>query len=332
MLHETGSVLDLPLKLLASLLSPAGYGARLSILIFHRVLPDPDPLFPDEVDASRFEAQMIKVRRLFNVLPLSEAVQRLKRNALPARAACITFDDGYADNAEVALPILQRQRIPATFFIASGYLGQGCMFNDRVIEIVRQYPEAHLDLSRLGLGVHPIATLEEKRSAISALLSQLKYKPLVERLAQVEAVGTIAGVDKLPRLMMSPGQVRQLHDSGMDIGGHTVNHPILASTDIATARNEVGENRDRLTEITGVPVKLFAYPNGKPHIDYREEHVALVKGMGFDAAVSTAWGVATQGSDLFQLPRFTPWDRSLTRFATRLASNLRRTKPDVVMS
>ena len=331
MLHETGSVLDIPLKLLGSLLSPEGFGARLSILIYHRVLPTPDPLFPDEVDASRFEAQMVKVRHLFNVLPLSEAVLRLKRNALPSRAACITFDDGYADNAEVALPILQRQGMPATFFIASGYLGQGCMFNDRVIEIVRRYPEPHLDLTRLGLGKHPVATLEEKRSAILALLSQLKYKPLAERLALVGEVGAMAGLEDSPRLMMSPQQVRQLHDAGMEIGGHTVNHPILASTDLATARTEIGENRDRLAEITGVPVRLFAYPNGKPHIDYREEHVALVKDMGFDAAVSTAWGVSTKDSDLFQLPRFTPWDQSLVRFAARLTGNLRRTKPAVVM-
>ena len=331
MLQETGSALDIPLKLLGSMLSPAGSGARLSILIYHRVLPTPDPLFPDEVDVSRFEAQMVKVCRLFNVLPLSDAVHRLQRNALPSRAACITFDDGYADNAEVALPVLQRLGIPATFFIASGYLGQGCMFNDKVIEVVRRYPETHLDLSRLGLGKHSVATFEEKRSAISTLLSQLKYKPLAERLALVGEVGATVGWEDPLHLMMSPQQVRQLHDAGMEIGGHTVNHPILASTDIATARTEIGDNRDRLAEITGAPVRLFAYPNGKPHVDYRAEHVALVKNMGFDAAVSTAWGVSTQNSDLFQLPRFTPWDQSLVRFAARLTGNLRKTKPAVVM-
>jgi hypothetical protein len=50
--------------------------------------------------------------------------------------------------------------------------------------------------------------------------------------------------------------------------------------------------------------------------------VALVRDLGFDAAVSTAWGAARSGGDPFQIPRFTPWDRTRLRFAARLARNL----------
>jgi hypothetical protein len=77
----------------------------------------------------------------------------------------------------------------------------------------------------------------------------------------------------------------------------------------------------------GAPVRCFAYPNGRPHRDYRAEHVALVKKLGFDGAVCTAWGVARHGDDPFQLPRFTPWDRSSTTFLIRLLRNtFRRTE------
>lgn len=71
-----------------TLASPAGPRAGLSILIFHRVLPEPDPLFP-EVDAQRFDALMGWVKNGFNVLPLDEAVERLQQWSLPARAAAI---------------------------------------------------------------------------------------------------------------------------------------------------------------------------------------------------------------------------------------------------
>lgn len=79
---------------LFQLLSPSGARARLSVLIFHRVLPQPDPLFPDEIDAARFDAILGWLRSWFNVLPLDEAAQRLKDGSLPARAAALSFDDG----------------------------------------------------------------------------------------------------------------------------------------------------------------------------------------------------------------------------------------------
>src|SRR4051812_17280670 len=93
-------------RVLMSAISIGGAGSRLSVLIYHRVLPKQDPLFPNEVDACAFDRQMCLLRSCFNILTLSDAVKRLRDGKLPSRAACITFDDGYADNAEVALPIL----------------------------------------------------------------------------------------------------------------------------------------------------------------------------------------------------------------------------------
>jgi hypothetical protein len=122
----------------------AGADAKLSILIYHRVLPVPDPLFPTETTVESFDAQLGLLKSLFNVLPLPEAVARLKAGTLPARAASITFDDGYADNFTRALPILQKHGLHATFFIATAYLDGGRMFNDTVIESIRQCTQRHL--------------------------------------------------------------------------------------------------------------------------------------------------------------------------------------------
>ena len=77
-------------------------------------------------------------------------------------------------------------------------------------------------------------------------------------------------------------------------------------------------------------MRVFAYPNGRPHRDYRIEHVAMLREFGFDCAVSTAWGVAHAGSDPFQLPRLLPWDRTPARFTGRLLrSHLKRTSEAV---
>ncbi len=317
--------MDLALKIPGTLLSPPGKNARLSILIYHRVLREQDPLFPSEVDGARFDAQMRQVSRIFNVIPLSEAVERLKSGTLPARAACITFDDGYADNAEIALPILKKRKIPATFFIATGYLNGGIMFNDSVIECIRMTDRKTLSLPSLGLDELPVQTVAEKRLAIGSILSSLKYKEPVLRQELAEEIRSLTGIDTPARLMMEDEQVKLLSDSGMEIGGHTVNHPILASVDRETARTEILNGKEYLEALTGNPVRLFAYPNGKPDRDYLAEHATIVKELGFDAAVSTAAGVAHKKSDLFQLPRFTPWDRSSLRFSLRLVGNLSKT-------
>ena len=146
------------LRVPLSLLSPAGRRGRLSILIFHRVLAEPDRLFPEIPTAESFETCMRWVRGWFNVLPLTEAVDRLYAGTIPSRALAITFDDGYADNEVLAAPILNRLGMSATFFVSTGFLERGCMWNDRVIEAIRASANAEIDLHQLGLGRSPLGS------------------------------------------------------------------------------------------------------------------------------------------------------------------------------
>src|SRR5206468_3278604 len=127
-------------------LSPQGARGRLTVLIFHRVLPEFDPLMPDVHDAHQFDAVCRSLRRWFHVMPLDLAARRLAERSLPARSLAITFDDGYADNLEVALPILLRHGLTATFFVSTGFLDGGRMWNDTVIEAVRRTAHQELDL------------------------------------------------------------------------------------------------------------------------------------------------------------------------------------------
>jgi peptidoglycan/xylan/chitin deacetylase (PgdA/CDA1 family) len=312
------------IRAFTSVLSPAGPRGRLSVLIYHRVLQTPDPMRPAEPDETSFRWQMRLMRQHFNVLSLSEAIQRLKDGTLPARAASITFDDGYADNFSIALPVLERFGLPATFFIASGYLNEGRMWNDTIIEAVRRAPDAELDLRQLGLDRLSIATPEQRHQASIKLINGLMHLPQVQRQRQVDAIAGAVGADLPSDLMMPADQVHALAAAGMEIGAHTVSHPILRSLTNEQATKEINSSRQRLTEITGKTVSLFAYPNGKPGRDYDARHVALVRDLGFLGAVSTAWGASGRGTDCFQLPRFTPWDQTPTRFFAQLLLNYLR--------
>jgi len=310
------------IKTLLSVASPGNTHGRLSVFIFHRVLSQPDELFPDEPDIARFTQMMAWIKQWFNVIPLDTAIRRLKSNTLPARAASITFDDGYADNYQNALPILKQHGLTATFFIATGFLDGGRMWNDSVIETLRAHQADSIDLGHLGLAILPLGTMEEKRSSIAKLLSTLKYLPVREReiVANqiVEATGSIVPND----LMMTSTQVVAMRSAGMQIGAHTVSHPILARTTTAEARKEIGDSKHQLEQLLGEDIALFAYPNGKLGVDYLSEHATLVQELGFEAAVATDWGASSRETNLFNIPRFTPWDKSKTRFGLRTAWNL----------
>ncbi len=120
-----------------SMLALASEG-RLSILIFHRVLPERDPLFPGEPTAAEFDALLDHLKRRFSVLPLAEGISASMITRFPRPALAMTFDDGYADNLAVAAPLLRKHGIPATLFVATGYLDGGVMWNDVVIAAFRR--------------------------------------------------------------------------------------------------------------------------------------------------------------------------------------------------
>lgn len=304
----------------------------LSILIYHRVLPEPDAMRPGEIDAARFEAQVAFLADHFTLMTVTDAAAALREGRLPKRAACITFDDGYADNWTVAHPILARHGARATVFIATGYLNGGRMFSDTVIEFVRRVPGPVLDLSSAGMGVHPVATVEERLKAVTALQVQLKYLAPDEREALLHRMLAAQPVGEMPDdLMLTDAQLKQLADAGHEIGGHTVDHTVLTTVTPEGARAQVQAGRDHLAALLGRPVRSFAYPNGRPVRDYDAGHAAMLRELGFEAAVSTAPGVALPGADLFQLPRYTPWGNSTAMFAARMMRNARMGGPAAVV-
>lgn len=291
---------------------------RVCVINYHRVLPSPEPLLASEPDVHTFRWHMELLARCFHVMPLQDALRAVALGKVPQRTVCITFDDGYRSIHELALPVLREFGLPATVFVTSGYIGQGSMWNDRIIDAVQTLPDGQLDLEDIGLGTYPLRNIAERKHSLELLIERSKYLPpaardnLADRLDRL----TVRAVPHDP--MLTREMIIDLQRHGIDIGAHTVSHPILTSLDDEDARREIAGGKAQLEAILDKPVRLFAYPNGKAGKDFDARHVAMVRKAGFDAAFTTAAGSFGRGHDLFQLPRSRPWDGAPLTFGLRL--------------
>lgn len=310
-------------RLLSSIAGLGTQGGSLSVLYFHRVLSEHDAVLPDEPTAAWFERMLRWVQSQYILMPLDEAVTRMRSGSLPAAAAAITFDDGYRDNATVAAPLLQRLEVPATFFVSTKFLDGGIMWNDAVTEAVRRSPLERLSVPELGLNDSPIRSPIERSKTAGRILSAIKYLPNAQRAEAVQRFVRLCRSQLPSNLMMTSDQVRELARMGFGIGAHTHTHPILTQLPDAQATTEIVEGREHLEGIVGHRVRFFAYPNGRAERDYAPRHREMVKAAGFDAAFTTNAGVCRDTSDPWALPRFTPWDRSELGFRLRLIANQR---------
>lgn len=272
--------------------------------MYHRVLERPDPLQAEIHLARVMDMQFRTLKQFFKVLPLDEAAEMLSQGRLPPRAVSITFDDGYRDNHDLALPLLKRHGLSATFYVTSGYLNGGLIFHDVLVETIRHAATGTLDLGIDGVDRLPITDMASRVNAIQQLMGAMKYLPPRQRQQLSGRLLETLGENAPRSLMMSDEQVRELSRSGMGIGGHTTHHVILSKLTADAARDEIDTNRNTLSSIIDKPLTSFAYPNGKPGIDYNASHVELVREAGYRNAVSTLSAVGTRQASIHELPRF----------------------------
>ncbi|PLW81513.1 polysaccharide deacetylase [Kineobactrum sediminis] len=301
-----------------SLVGRALASGKLSILIYHQVLDAPDPMRPTEPTADIFEWQMALLARHCNPMPLADAVQHLREGSLPANTVCVTFDDGYVNNLTVAQPILEKYQIPATVYVATAFSRGENMWNDRVIHL---FSDPARETLQLEDRVISLGSWEQRRSAAQQMLNELKYLPVEQRLDRVATLYQTSGVEEQAPLMMNPGQIRALSERGVEIGAHTVNHPILKELDADAQRREIDQSKADLESWVGQELKHFAYPNGIEGRDLDGSTVQHVQQAGFDTAVVTTKGTSDKSTSPFLLRRFTPWDRIPFRFHLRLVHN-----------
>lgn len=295
---------------------------KLSILIYHQVFETNDPMRPSEPDSAEFSWQMKLLRENFNPISLIEAVVLLKENKLPPNSVCVTFDDGYLNNLTVAQPILEQYKIPATVYVATGFSHGINMWNDRLIDLIGNTELSSFNLQALQLPPEQVSDYASRRQLAYKLIPLIKYQDYQQRTAIIEQLYADNQARELPAKMMTPEQIKQLADLGVEIGAHTIDHPILASQSAEQQHQQITQSKIQLEQWLQQSVVGFAYPNGKPVDDYPTSAVDIIKQAGFGYAVSTTAGISTPTADFYQLNRFTPWNKTPTKFHINLIRNV----------
>lgn len=284
---------------------------------------------PQELDLQAFERLLDTVVGSFNVIPLEDALSALSNGALPPRSACITFDDGYSSWLSGVVPALQKRGMHATFYITTGQYSGRPLWHERIANAVRHCDADVLHLGHPAIIPLPMTTLQQRNFAVLYLERSLKYLTLPAREDLLVNLEGLTGTTPEQVPVMAVSDLRTMHSMGFGIGAHTNDHPILVYCNEASARDEIGQVREELAGLIGGPVASFAYPNGHPFADFSSKHVELVKQAGYTSAVTTQWGVATVGTSVFQIPRFTPWGNKALNIAWQVGRNL-LTRPDCV--
>ena len=312
------------------------HSARGVVLCYHRVAgPQLDPAALD-VPPAVFAAHMDVLRRLACPLALGEFERRRRDGRLPARAVAVTFDDGYADNLHAALPILEAHGIPATVFVTTAGIGAATEFwwdaleracyasaalparlvlevgGERVVrdldEVARARPASRLDAD------------DARRRLYDWLSAWLRVRPpAVQREAMV-ALQRWAGVEATARpthrTLREEELVRLAQSPLIEIGAHSVTHPVLGLLDAAAQRDECVKGRDSLHRWLGAAPAMFAYPFGEGAAVTRAAEQA-VSAAGFEAAFTTDARAAWRWNRRTAVPRFAMQAWSAAEFARR---------------
>ena len=266
---------------------------------YHRIAEDPDDLTFDpglySATPDALDRQLAFLRSNFDVVS-PEALVR--EPDAPGRRVVVTFDDGYRDNYELALPLLRRHGIPAAFFLATGYIDEPRVpWWDELAWIVRH--SAKTTLPAAEWLDRDLELTGDPQAATATLTDAYKSLPTDRGEAFIEHCAEAAGTGRCDRasaadLWMTWEMARELRDAGMTIGGHTVTHPVLARTPPDAQRREIEGCGARLAEELGIRMRHFAYPVGL-RTSFDETTKRLLSDAGVELAFSLYGGYVRPG-------------------------------------
>jgi peptidoglycan/xylan/chitin deacetylase (PgdA/CDA1 family) len=298
------------------------------ILGYHRISETSSDPYSMCVSPERFEAQLEVLRQYAIPIRLQDAVQKLQDGNLPARAVAVTFDDGYKDQLFEAKPLLEKYEIPATFFVSTGYLDSDFWWNEleEILFSPTTLPE-NLSISINGerfnwsgkSGEAANGAGDPRRKLLLSLYQRMLLVPHEQQQSLLARLREWTGADSYQRWSraLTREQVVQLASGNLiEIGAHSVSHPLLNTLPLPSQQFEIQESKACLEYLLGNRLHGFSYPNGAA-----SEHTrSIVQKCGFTFACASYNDIAWRGSNRFYLPRFWvgDWDaQSFSRWLER---------------
>ena len=283
---------------------------QLLILCYHGVSAYDEHLWrPDlYISPDKFRARLSSLKSAHaNVLPLGEALTRLKSNSLPPRSVAITFDDGFVDFGSQAAPALLSYGYPATVYLTTHYSSYRYPVSNLMLDyLLWKSGQPRLAFPEFGIGDPvSIATAQQRilvsqqitRWAASQDLSTQARDEMLHRLAERLGIDYQRIRDQRLLQILSGDEISRLAAQGFDFELHTHRHRIPNTE--ASFEREIEDNRNRILEFTGARPKHFCYPSGR----HTPEIVRWLARCGVVSAVTCDSGLARPESNPFLLPR-----------------------------
>lgn len=314
---------------------------RSALLIYHRVAEDAWDPFGLCVSPANFESQLAALEAAYPVLAVEDFACRHREGRLEPGSVALSFDDGYLDFAESALPLLEARGLPATLYCVASGLG-GLLWWDRLHAALLDgleggaWDERGIVLEGVrsaaapALPAVPAAELRRENAlehAFSRLYPVLKSLPPAERETRIGALAEAAGddsdanadPDRDRRRLLREEELAQLAAHPLvGIGGHTFSHPCLAALPPEEQLREIEGSLRVLDEIAGRPVASFSYPFGLRRRDYDRATLDAARRAGLDHALAADPEAVTPRSPHFALPRLWVYDEDGESLLRRL--------------
>jgi len=276
------------------------------ILTYHRFSADE---YDDDgkTPARVFAEQLEYLTAHYDVVPLSQIVERITaREPFPSGLAAVTIDDGYRDAYEVAYPLLRRYGVPASLFVVTEFADRRAwIWTDKARFLTQQAAPQRLTLkiqeSELRLELNGATSRRDASERVNSVIKRLPDESKEEVIERLSLALGVAIPQTPPEEFSSVtwDQAREMDANGVEIGSHTLTHPILTNVGDERLRRELRDSKSRLEEILGRQVDQFCYPNG----DNDERVQCEVARAGYRAAVTVVNGLIQRGDDPLTLRR-----------------------------
>jgi len=297
------------------------------ILMYHRVVDVETSPYHGIVSTDHFLQQMEFLHKISNPLSLIELKDAIKQKEIPTNSVIITFDDGYADNYTNAIPILTNFQIPATIFITSEYVGSKREYwwdeLERIFILPEKLPEkAPFMVGNQMLDLNFARFNKDQRiHLLRGMHGLLRSCRPGDRQAILDGLLAMSGLPENGRedyRPMTEKEIITLSRNGLvDIGAHTMTHPVLSALSREEQQAEIIGSIRAVTEIIGKPVHSFAYPFGSPQ-EINNDSLEIIRSTEIQTAVTTTPEKVNPESNLLALPRVWVGDWDQKTFQQRM--------------